>query len=161
KGVESVRGQAVLLQEHSAAGRLQGRKHEIALRVTLEDELDRCCTEMAHAVEEDNCMVGWHAAPLLLWVWTLCTVFMRHHFVQARGLVPFRAGFGHGLFLGVGGWTAQPLARISIVRSIIATCSRCSGGYMTYGQSRCMMPPSFPWRCASALWYTSPEEDGV
>ena len=52
----------MLLQELSANFRLEGRKREVAVRIPLDDELDRGRTEMAHTIEEDNGTVGLHAS---------------------------------------------------------------------------------------------------
>jgi hypothetical protein len=60
KSVQDVRLQAMLLQERSANGGLQGREREVAIGIALDDALDRHCTEVAHAIEEDNGMVGLH-----------------------------------------------------------------------------------------------------
>jgi len=62
KGVQGVRLPAVLLQERSAKRRLESSKREIAVRIPLNDPLDRGRAEMTHAIEEDNCMVGLHAS---------------------------------------------------------------------------------------------------
>ena len=60
KGVQGVRLQSMLLQERSANRRLESSKREIAVRIPLDDPLDRGRTEMTHAIKEDNCMVGLH-----------------------------------------------------------------------------------------------------
>jgi hypothetical protein len=62
KGVQGVRVQAVLLHERSANRRLESSKHEIAVRIPLDDTLDRGRTEMTHAIEEDNGVVVLHAS---------------------------------------------------------------------------------------------------
>src|SRR5262245_16249687 len=62
KSVQGIRLQAVFRHEPSADGRLEGRKREVAVRIPLDDELDGGRTEMAHAIEENNCVVGLHAS---------------------------------------------------------------------------------------------------
>jgi hypothetical protein len=62
EGVQGVWLQAVLRHERSANRRLERSKREIAVRIPLDDKLDCGRTEMAHAIEEDNCMVRLHAA---------------------------------------------------------------------------------------------------
>ena len=60
EGVQGVWLQAVLRHERSANRRLERSKREIAVRIPLDDKLDRGRTEMTHAIKEDNCMVGLH-----------------------------------------------------------------------------------------------------
>jgi hypothetical protein len=60
KGVQGVWLQSMLRQERTADLRLEGRKREVAVRIALDDPLDRGRTEMTHTIEEDNCMVGLH-----------------------------------------------------------------------------------------------------
>ena len=62
KGIQGIRLQSMLLQELSTDLRLEGRKREVAVRIPLDDELDRGRTEMAHTIEEDNGTVGLHAS---------------------------------------------------------------------------------------------------
>src|SRR5215510_12134190 len=62
KGVQGVWLQSMLRQERTADLRLEGRKREVAVRIALDDPLDRRRTEMTYTIEEDNCMVVLHAS---------------------------------------------------------------------------------------------------
>src|SRR5262245_5974026 len=60
EGVQGLRLEAMPFHEGSTNRRLERSKHEIAVRIALDDKLDRGRTEMTHTIEEDNCMVGLH-----------------------------------------------------------------------------------------------------
>src|SRR5262245_23272154 len=62
KRVQGVRVQSMLLQERSANLRLEGRKREIAMGITRDNELHRRRTEMTDAIKENNGVVGLHAS---------------------------------------------------------------------------------------------------
>src|SRR4029453_14158650 len=62
KRVKGVRVPSVLLQECSPTLRLEGRKREIAIGITRDNELHRRRTEMTDAIKENNGVVGLHAS---------------------------------------------------------------------------------------------------